>query len=91
MQHELHTVFEEAVNDYLETCKKAKRSPQKAYSGHIMLRAARAACKSCYVGGGTQKKFKFLGNRSAFQRRLSIQRLMPETTIQQLLNTSHDV
>jgi len=26
---ELHRVFEEAVDDYLETCKKAGRSPQK--------------------------------------------------------------
>jgi predicted HicB family RNase H-like nuclease len=35
---ELHTAFEEAVNDYLTTCKKAGKSPQKPYSGHIMLR-----------------------------------------------------
>lgn len=35
---ELHAAFEEAVDDYLETCKKAARSPQKPYSGHIMLR-----------------------------------------------------
>jgi predicted HicB family RNase H-like nuclease len=34
----LHTAFEEAVNDYLETCKKVGISPQKSYSGHIMLR-----------------------------------------------------
>lgn len=35
---ELHAVFEEAVDDYIETCKKLGRSPQKPYSGHIMLR-----------------------------------------------------
>jgi predicted HicB family RNase H-like nuclease len=34
----LHKAFEEAVDDYLETCKKAGRSPQKPYSGNIMLR-----------------------------------------------------
>src|SRR3990167_6647483 len=34
----LHTAFEEAVDDYLHTCKKAGKSPQKPYSGHIMLR-----------------------------------------------------
>lgn len=34
----LHTAFEASVDDYLETCKKAKRSPQKPYSGHLMLR-----------------------------------------------------
>ncbi len=35
---ELHHAFEEAVDDYLETCKKAGKSPQKPYSGNIMLR-----------------------------------------------------
>ena len=35
---ELHTAFEEAVDDYLQTCKLAGRSPQKPYSGKIMLR-----------------------------------------------------
>jgi predicted HicB family RNase H-like nuclease len=34
----LHAAFEEAVDDYLETCKKAGRPPQKPYSGKIMLR-----------------------------------------------------
>lgn len=34
----LHKAFEEAVDDYLETCKKAGRDPQKPYSGRIMLR-----------------------------------------------------
>ena len=35
---ELHDVFEEAVDDYLLTCKKAGKPPQKPYSGKIMLR-----------------------------------------------------
>ncbi|OGV50529.1 MAG: DNA repair protein [Legionellales bacterium RIFCSPHIGHO2_12_FULL_42_9] len=35
---ELHIAFEEAVDDYLETCKQAGRSAQKPYSGKIMLR-----------------------------------------------------
>lgn len=35
---QLHAAFEEAVDDYLETCKKVGKSPQKPYSGHIMLR-----------------------------------------------------
>jgi predicted HicB family RNase H-like nuclease len=34
----LHSAFEEAVNDYIETCKKLRKVPQKPYSGHIMLR-----------------------------------------------------
>ena len=35
---ELHAAFEEAVDDYIQTCEKTGRSPQKPYSGKIMLR-----------------------------------------------------
>ena len=35
---ELRTAFEEAVNDYLSTCEKLGRAPQKPYSGKLMLR-----------------------------------------------------
>jgi predicted HicB family RNase H-like nuclease len=35
---ELHTAFEESVEDYLQTCKKVGKLPQKPYSGKIMLR-----------------------------------------------------
>lgn len=35
---ELREAFFEAVDDYLETCEKAGRAPQKAYSGNLMLR-----------------------------------------------------
>ncbi|WP_133510990.1 type II toxin-antitoxin system HicB family antitoxin [Candidatus Thiosymbion oneisti] len=35
---ELRTAFEEAVDDYLETCEKLNRPPQKPYSGNLMLR-----------------------------------------------------
>ena len=35
---ELHTAFEEAVDDYLQACKKIGKSPQRPYSGKIMLR-----------------------------------------------------
>ena len=34
----LHEAFEIAVDDYLETCKKAKKAPQKPCSGQILLR-----------------------------------------------------
>jgi predicted HicB family RNase H-like nuclease len=34
----LHKAFKEAVDDYLATCKKLGRSPQKPYSGNILLR-----------------------------------------------------
>jgi predicted HicB family RNase H-like nuclease len=35
---ELRQAFEEAVNDYLETCDKFGRAPQKPYSGNLKLR-----------------------------------------------------
>jgi predicted HicB family RNase H-like nuclease len=35
---ELRAAFEEAVDDYIETCQKAGKEPQKAYSGQIMFR-----------------------------------------------------
>jgi len=34
----LRVAFEEAVDDYLETCEKLNRAPQKPYSGNLMLR-----------------------------------------------------
>ncbi|QXH45872.1 type II toxin-antitoxin system HicB family antitoxin [Pseudomonas xanthosomatis] len=35
---ELRHAFEEAVDDYLETCERLGRAPQKAYSGKLSLR-----------------------------------------------------
>lgn len=35
---ELRAAFEEAVDDYLATCEKLKRSAQRPYSGKVMLR-----------------------------------------------------
>lgn len=34
----LRAAFEEAVDDYLETCARLGREPQKAYSGKLSLR-----------------------------------------------------
>jgi predicted HicB family RNase H-like nuclease len=34
----LRAAFKEAVDDYLETCEKLHRPPQKPYSGKLMLR-----------------------------------------------------
>lgn len=36
--NELRTAFIEAVDDYLATCEKLERAPQKPYSGKLMLR-----------------------------------------------------
>ena len=35
---ELRTAFVEAVDDYLETCAKIGHTPQKLYSGKVLLR-----------------------------------------------------
>jgi predicted HicB family RNase H-like nuclease len=35
---ELRAAFEEAVDDYLETCKKLERAPRRPYSGQFRLR-----------------------------------------------------
>ena len=35
---ELRSAFDEAVDDYLETCERAGISPQRPYSGKVMLR-----------------------------------------------------
>jgi len=35
---ELRAAFVEAVDDYLSTCEKVGRAPQKPYSGKLMLR-----------------------------------------------------
>jgi len=34
----LRAAFKEAVDDYLDTCKKLNHSPQKPYSGKLLLR-----------------------------------------------------
>jgi predicted HicB family RNase H-like nuclease len=35
---ELRAAFEEAVEDYIETCVKIGKAPQRPYSGKVMLR-----------------------------------------------------
>ena len=37
---DLRAAFEEAVEDYLLTCEKLNRAPQKPYSGKLMLRVS---------------------------------------------------
>ena len=36
--NELRQSFEEAVNDYLETCEQIGKTPQQDYSGNLILR-----------------------------------------------------
>ena len=35
---DLKAAFREAVDDYVETCAKIGKAPQKPYSGHLMVR-----------------------------------------------------
>jgi predicted HicB family RNase H-like nuclease len=37
---ELQSAFEEAVDDYVATCKHLKKEPEKAFSGKVMFRVA---------------------------------------------------
>jgi predicted HicB family RNase H-like nuclease len=37
---DLKAAFHEAVDDYIETCARVGKSPQKAYSGQVMFRVA---------------------------------------------------
>ena len=37
---DLRAAFREAVDDYIETCAKIGKDPQKPYSGNLMLRVA---------------------------------------------------
>lgn len=51
----LRTAFREAVDDYLATCKKLGKNPQRPYGGKVMLRIppevhAQAAMKAEAVG-----------------------------------------
>ncbi|MFC6791135.1 type II toxin-antitoxin system HicB family antitoxin [Methylobacterium komagatae] len=36
----LKTAFREAVDDYIETCRKVGKQPERAYSGKLMLRVS---------------------------------------------------
>lgn len=64
---ELHEAFAEAVDDYLETCERLGRAPQKPYSGKVMLRidpqlhaqaAAIAEAKGKSLNAWAQEVFK---------------------------------
>lgn len=37
---ELRSAFEEAVEDYIETCEKLGRAPQRTHSGKLLLRVS---------------------------------------------------
>lgn len=54
---DLKTAFHQAVDDYLATCARIGRPPQKAYSGQLMLRVSpethSAAVKAAEIAGSS--------------------------------------
>lgn len=52
----LRAVFKEAVDDYLDTCKKLNRSPQKPYSGKQMLRVPSEVHKEVAIAAAIRGK-----------------------------------
>ncbi len=67
---DLRHAFHEAVDDYIEACKKIGKNPQKAYSGNLMLRipsdvhAAVAAAAEMSGKSINQWASEVLGNAS---------------------------
>lgn len=71
----LKAAFEEAVDDYLETCSKLGKRPEKAYSGKVMLRMnpavhARAAL-AAEIAGQSLNEFSDAALADFAERRLA--------------------
>jgi len=67
--------FHEAVDDYLETCEKIGKAPEKSYSGNVFLRVdedthARAA-KAAELAGMSLNEFGEDALRAAVERLLN--------------------
>ena len=52
----LRVAFQDAVDDYLETCEKIGKKPQKAYSGNLMLRVPAEVHESIAVAAEVSGK-----------------------------------
>ncbi len=50
---DLRAAFHEAVEDYIETCAKLGKDPQRAYSGQMMFRVSPEVHAAGGEGGGT--------------------------------------
>lgn len=72
---DLQDAFYEAVDDYLETCEKIGKAPEKSYSGNVFLRVhetthARAA-KAAELAGMSLNEFGEDALQAAAERLLS--------------------
>ena len=65
---ELRIAFEEAVEDYLTTCEKLNRAPQKPYSGKLMLRVSPEVHAAVGGGRGSERQeHQSVGGRDIHQ------------------------
>ena len=70
---ELRAAFEEAVDDYLETCERLGKEPQRPYSGKIMLRLDPALHAKAAISAQAQGKSLNVWAQEALQKALSSQ------------------
>lgn len=70
---DLKAAFEEAVDDYLETCEKLERSPQRPYSGKVMLRVDPLLHAKVAMSAQAQGKSLNVWAQEALQKAVSSQ------------------
>lgn len=70
---ELKAAFEEAVEDYVTTCEKLKRTPQRPYSGKVMLRIDPAIHARVAIRAEAEGKSLNAWAQDALQRAVSSQ------------------
>lgn len=70
---ELKTAFEEAVDDYLETCERLDRKPQRPYSGKVMLRIDPSLHAKAAMSAQAQGKSLNVWAQEILQKALSSQ------------------
>ena len=75
--------FQEAVEDYLETCAKIGKTPEKSYSGNVFLRVDEAtharAAMAAELSGKSLNEFGEEALQAAAERLLSLYRAMSQT------------
>lgn len=72
---ELEQAFKDSVDDYLEFCKKKKRTPEKPFSGNLMLRISPEIHKKMTI--------------EAKQRGLSLNAFLNELIVREVRNSKN--
>lgn len=70
---ELKDAFEEAVDDYLETCERLGKDPQRPYSGKVMLRLDPSLHARAAMSAKAQGKSLNVWAQEALRKALSSQ------------------